>query len=74
MSNEIHPAVLSTLAWFDCDHLPAHLREIVAPFRELAHGMAGQLEGAELTYGLRELLAAKDCMVRARVAMERKGE
>ena len=34
----------STLRYFDCDHLPANLREIVAPFRECAH-LAVECEG-----------------------------
>jgi len=60
------PEQPAILRYFDYDHLPPHLAEISAPFHMLAHGMAGQLPpGAELSAGLRKLLEAKDCMVRA---------
>jgi len=61
----MHPAVESILTFFAYDHLPPHLQEISMPFHELAHTMADSLDGAELTVGLRKLLEAKDCMVRA---------
>ncbi|MFC7794631.1 hypothetical protein [Streptomyces cinereoruber] len=57
------PAILRYFAY---DHLPSHLAQISAPFHMLAHGMADQLPpGPELSAGLRKLLEAKDCMVRA---------
>ena len=62
---EIHPATAAILKFFDYDHLPSDLQKISEPFHWLAHGMAKDLDGPELTAGLRKLLEAKDCMVRA---------
>lgn len=54
------------MRWFEYAHLPAKLQEIVAPVAELAAQMDAVLpEGAEKTAGLRKLLEAKDCFVRA---------
>ncbi len=61
----MHPNVVALLAFFDWRHLPKSLQEISAPFCNLALSMAEQLDGPELTAGLRKLLEAKDCMVRA---------
>lgn len=61
----MHPATAAILRFFDFGHLPAGLQVIARPFHELAWTMANRLEGAELTTGLRKLLEAKDCMVRA---------
>jgi hypothetical protein len=60
-----HPSTVAILKFFEYDHLPEHLQAVSKPFCELAHDMAGKYEGAELTTGLRKLLEAKDCMVRA---------
>ncbi|PIE13843.1 MAG: hypothetical protein CSA70_03765 [Rhodobacterales bacterium] len=47
-------------------HLPQHLHEVVKPFQELAVKMDRDLfDGPEKSAGLRKLLEAKDCMVRA---------
>jgi hypothetical protein len=54
------------LAYFRYEHLPPRLQEISEPFSDLAHGMATQLpQSAEVAAGLRKLLEAKDCFVRA---------
>ena len=55
------------LHFFEFSHLPAHLQEISAPFRELARKMAERptKHPAEAAAGLRKLLEAKDCAVRA---------
>ena len=57
------------LVFFEYGHLPPRLALISAPFYDLAHQMAGDLSStdhpAELAAGLRKLLEAKDCMVRA---------
>lgn len=54
------------LKFFAFEHLPPHLREISKPFADLAIKMASDLPpGPELSAGLRKLLEAKDCMVRA---------
>lgn len=62
---ELHPNVTALLAFFVYDHLPLRLQDISRPFSEIANAMAIELDGPELTVGLRKLLEAKDCMVRA---------
>lgn len=62
---DLHPATTAILRFFEYDHLPDNLQEVSRPFWELAHRFAEEFEGAELTTGLRKLLEAKDCMVRA---------
>lgn len=61
----MHPNTQSLLNFFAYGHLPDSLREISKPFAVLASECAEHLEGPELTAGLRKLLEAKDCMVRA---------
>lgn len=54
------------LDYFTWEHLPPNLQEISRPLGELAIGLAGTLpNSAELSAGLRKLLEAKDCFVRA---------
>ena len=61
-----HPGTTGLLRYFEHEHLPEHLREVSAPVGELAHEMVAMLpDGPELTTGLRKLLEAKDCLVRA---------
>lgn len=56
------------LRWFAFDHLPADLQEISEPVALLAHDMAERLpDSPELSAGLRKLLEAKDCLVRAAI-------
>lgn len=63
----MHPSTKAILRYFEYSHLPDHLQEVSRPFYLLAHEFAGEeeLQGAELTTGLRKLLEAKDCIVRA---------
>ena len=61
----MHPSTEAILKFFDYDHLPPSLQEISEPFHRLAYLHASRLEGPELSAGLRKLLEAKDCMVRA---------
>jgi hypothetical protein len=61
----MHPATAAILEWFEYRHLPPVLQDYSKQFHDLAHQLAGELEGAELTTGLRKLLEAKDCIVRA---------
>jgi len=62
----MHPSTEQILRHFDYDHLPEKLQEVSRPICELAHQMAKDLpSGPELTTGLRKLLEAKDCLVRA---------
>lgn len=52
--------------FFAYAHLPPKLQEVSAPICVLARQMAETLpEGPELSAGLRKLLEAKDCFVRA---------
>jgi hypothetical protein len=56
------------LAYFAYKHLPEHLKAVSKPFHDLAHAMV--LNGIdskrrERLAGLRKLLEAKDCFVRA---------
>lgn len=56
------------MRWFDFDHLPPKLREVSEPVCALARHVDETLpEGPEKTAGLRKLLEAKDCFVRARM-------
>ena len=55
--------------YFSYAHLPLNLQRISKPIAQLAQHMADNLpEGPELSAGLRKLLEAKDCLVRASVA------
>lgn len=54
------------MKYFNWQHLPAHLQGVSAPIGELAKAMDERLpDGPEKTAGLRKLLEAKDCLVRA---------
>lgn len=54
------------LQFFKWDHLPVNLQEPSKSCAELARRMDVTLpEGPEKTAGLRKLLEAKDCFVRA---------
>lgn len=63
----MHPATEEILKHFTFDHLPKHFQEISAPICNMAYNMAEDLDGPELTAGLRKLLEAKDCFVRAAI-------
>lgn len=63
-----HPSTVHLLQFFEYMHLPAHLQTVSMPFKTLAEEMArGLPSGPELTAGLRKLLEAKDCFVRAKL-------
>jgi len=63
---EQHPATVAVLRFFQWDHLPPHLQAISGPCAQLALDMVRDLPpGPEVTVGLRKLLEAKDCFVRA---------
>lgn len=53
------------LRYFEYEHLPPHLQEVSRPICELAREMAKLPPSAETTAGMRKLLEAKDCFVRA---------
>lgn len=69
-----HPSLTALLKFFAYGHLPPRLQDVSKPFSDLAHLMVDNtgalapgygLDGAEATAGLRKLLEAKDCFVRA---------
>lgn len=75
MNESLHarnPAVAGIARWFDYDHLPAGLpRDLSARCADLAgHVLAELPDSPELTAGLRKLLEAKDCFVRAGIAVD----
>lgn len=56
------------MKYFAFSHLPDSLQEISKPFGELAFLLDEKLpDGAEKSAGLRKLLEAKDCFVRAKL-------
>ncbi len=56
------------MKYFAYAHLPEKLQAVSKPFGELATQLDETLpNGAEKSAGLRKLLEAKDCMVRALV-------
>ncbi len=56
------------LKWFAWAHLPPHLQVVSRAVGDLAEKMDAALpESAEKTAGLRKLLEAKDCFVRAQI-------
>lgn len=61
-----HQSTRQIARYFAYDHLPSHLQAPSEACAELAEQMiAGLPDGPELTTGLRKLLEAKDCFVRA---------
>lgn len=59
-------SISNVLRHFKYSHLPEHLQSISKPCAELAVIMADTCpENADLTVGLRDLLAAKDNFVRS---------
>lgn len=70
-----HPATEQLLEFFAYDHLPPHLSAVSKPFADLARSLVDALpDSPELTAGLRKLLEAKDCAVRATVAAVAAGD
>ncbi len=57
------------MQWFECEHLPTDLYAVADRIRNVAIAMDLDLgvESAEKSTGLRKLLEAKDCFVRARI-------
>jgi len=72
LAKEAREALLSMataepiVKYFAYDHLPEFLREVSKPFADLALVMCRSIpSSAERAAGLRKLLEAKDCAVRA---------
>lgn len=56
------------MKYFAYEHLPPHLQEVSKPIGDLAREMDESLpDCAEKSAGLRKLLEAKDCLVRAKL-------
>lgn len=56
------------MQYFTYKHLPPHLQQVSQPLCDLATEMDNTLpDGPEKSAGLRKLLEAKDCFVRAQV-------
>lgn len=56
------------MKYFDFRHLPEHLQGVSGDVYALACSMEAQLpDGPEKSAGLRKLLEAKDCFVRAKL-------
>ncbi len=56
------------MKYFEYAHLPPHLQEVSKPIGDLAKSMNETLpDSAEKSAGLRKLLEAKDCLVRAKL-------
>jgi hypothetical protein len=73
VTGDLHPAARQLLRYFAWEHLPPHLQAVSRPIGDLAQELAATLpQGPELTTGLRKLLEAKDCFVRA--ALDAPGE
>lgn len=70
MTTQRHPATTQILRWFTYDHLPAgQPMRISAAISAVAEEITAALpDGPELTTGLRKLLEAKDCFVRAAIS------
>lgn len=59
---------LDILGWFEYDHLPVEQRLVASQCADVALMMADHLpHNEELLTGLRKLLEAKDCFVRASI-------
>lgn len=64
-----HPSVRHFAPLFAYGHLPAHLLGVSRRLAGAAAGACNELkDGPELSAGLRKLIEAKDCAVRAALA------
>jgi hypothetical protein len=76
----MNPASERLLIHFTYGHLPEPLRAVSKACADLAIAMADGLDsddpiaGAEVTTGLRRVLEAKDCFVRAKLHLMRAAE
>jgi hypothetical protein len=69
----VNKSIEHILQFFEYDHLPEDLQDVSAAVYVVAHQIVNQLvivkgiSNPEITAGLRKLLEAKDCFVRARL-------
>ncbi|MFD0854475.1 hypothetical protein ACFQ07_19725 [Actinomadura adrarensis] len=69
-----HPGTQQIARYFGYEHLKTPLRDVSKQCHDLAEQMIGTLpDGPELTAGLRKLLEAKDCFVRASLDTAQEG-
>jgi hypothetical protein len=67
------PGTVQLLSFFGFEHLPPFLQAVSSPCHDLAFDLASTLpDSAEFTAGLRKLLEAKDCFVRAALLEQQK--
>lgn len=67
-TSDRHPSTTAITQHFAFEHLSPHLRGVSQLCHDLAEHMVDALpDSPELTVGLRKLLEAKDCFVRAAV-------
>ena len=71
-----HQSIQSLAQFFTYEHLPPHLKPVSHKCAELADFMLGSSlpDSPELTAGLRKLLEAKDCFVRAALTKDDVGK
>lgn len=69
VTDDRHPSVKSIAQWFDYEHLPAGAARAASQnIAVLAQFMIDDIpDSPELSAGLRHLLEAKDCLVRAAI-------
>lgn len=74
ITRDRHPGVRDLMRWFRYEHLTRSPRSTSAECERLAIEMIEELpDSPELTTGLRKLLEAKDCFVRAALAAQADG-
>lgn len=73
LDTDRHPSVRDIIQWFEFGHLKEPARGISESCADLAQEMtdAIHIDSAELVVGLRKLLEAKDCFVRAMMLQAR---
>jgi len=70
-----HPATTGIARYFAYEHLKTPLRGVSQQCHDLAEQMIAALpDGPELSAGLRKLLEAKDCFVRAALDTAQEGK
>lgn len=67
-----HPGVTNARRWLDSSHLPEEKRAAPRVIEEAADKLLNMIpvDSAELTEGMRYLILAKDCMVRAKIVSD----
>ena len=65
----------TTIQYFDYAHLPIELQRVSKRIYDLAHEMEDMLpDGPEKSAGMRKLLEAKDCFVRANIVTKKESD